>query len=224
MAQASKSTGNFFTAVRGAPPDWYFIEGGRTYPIKATWAHADGSICPDFNTNESKRWLAAAGYGSFINLTLNRLHASPGQTLELSDLDKKSGRFGGGESDAHLELKEWVSTHPSAAGISASGAAGVTEFLLPSGDRIDVMFDMPNCSVAVEVKPKKSPIEDLNRGLFQVIKYRAVLEALARLGKNKKVNVRLAIGGSLPLELRERAKKLGVTVVENVTVGKIPTK
>jgi hypothetical protein len=219
-AKASNAIGEFFSSVRGAPPDWYFVENGRTYPVKGTWAHASGINCREFNTNESKRLLARAGFGSFINLTLNRLPEVQPQRLVLSDLDKQSARFGGGESTAHADLKDWISSNPGAVGL-AIGHAGVTEFPLPSGDKIDVFFEAVDGVFAVEVKPSRSPVEDLNRGLFQVVKYRAVLEMLSRLNGGVPVDVRLAIGGTLPDTLRTRAKKMNVTVIEGVVVGKV---
>ena len=52
------------------------------------------------------------------------------------------------------------------------------EGLLDSADRVDVVFYGPSETVAVEVKSGDSNETDLRRGVFQCIKYRAVMEAM----------------------------------------------
>ncbi len=83
---------------------------------------------------------------------------------------------GGGESEAHRSFKEFVATNPKTVGLSKL-ARSTMEYCLPSGDRIDVLFEPPSEAVGVEVKAAVSDVADIARGLFQCIKYRAVLEA-----------------------------------------------
>jgi hypothetical protein len=84
----------------------------------------------------------------------------------------------GEEIDRHRTLKEFVANNPEIVGLSASTAAGNTEFPLPSGDRLDVSFAKQRIWVAAEVKSLVSSDADIARGLFQCVKYLAVMEAV----------------------------------------------
>ncbi len=69
------------------------------------------------------------------------------------------------------------------------------EHILPSGDRLDVYFECIDGSrVAVEVKPSISDDSDITRGIFQCIKYKAILEALTKAdGTNAPVKAILVV-------------------------------
>lgn len=80
--------------------------------------------------------------------------------------------FGGGESDAHRTLKEFVANNPEKVGLPADAQATL-EFPYRSGDQVDVKFDLPDGSAAiVEIETI-----DAWTGAHQCIKYRALLEA-----------------------------------------------
>lgn len=82
------------------------------------------------------------------------------------------GGFGGGESDEHLRLKNYVAKNPKKIGLPPNAVAYV-EFPYLSGDRVDVKFDIPGGTAAVvEVET----IYTLP-GAHQCVKYRALLEA-----------------------------------------------
>ena len=49
--------------------------------------------------------------------------------------------------------------------------------MLSSGDRIDAYFDNSAQRLAVEVKTSECTEDELQRGVYQVVKYRAVLRA-----------------------------------------------
>lgn len=84
----------------------------------------------------------------------------------------------GGEGKEHKALKEYIAAHPEAIGIKNVTVCD-TEHILPSGDRLDVYFELKNGDrVAVEVKPSTSPDEDITRGIFQCVKYKAVMDAM----------------------------------------------
>jgi hypothetical protein len=87
-------------------------------------------------------------------------------------------RGGGGESDLHMYLKQWVAKHPDLFSDFGKFKRGKTEFFLQSGDEVDVLFDGPDERLAVEVKARNAPESELRRGLFQCVKYRAVLKAM----------------------------------------------
>ena len=85
----------------------------------------------------------------------------------------------GGEGDEHRRLKEWVAKHPEIVDSDYCGRPTSAEFLLKSGDWVDVAIFLPyETIVAVEVKSRISNEADLERGIYQCIKYRAVLKAM----------------------------------------------
>lgn len=128
-----------------------------------------------------------------------------------------SGGFGGGEGPSHKALKLFVSNHPEIVGLPLNSEIGVNEFTLPSGDCLDVSFQHRNLWVAVEVKSAISSEADIARGLFQCIKYRAIVEAV-QIATERPQNARavLVLEGRLPQPLVALRNLLGVEVVEGV--------
>jgi len=126
-------------------------------------------------------------------------------------------RGGGGESEEHLRLKEYVARNPSAVGLAAGTSSGAIEYDLPSGDTIDVLFKDKNDWVAVEVKSRVSGDADVLRGLFQCVKYLALVEAV-QIASELPQNARalLVLEGELPAGLGALKNLLGIEVVEKV--------
>jgi len=117
------------------------------------------------------------------------------------------------ESDEHRRLKEYVNSHPRRFGAPNGCKEGVTEKRLRSLDEIDVWFVSPGEQLAVEVKSHRSNDLDLERGIFQCVKYRAVLEAENRAGKIRStVRACLVSERKLPNELARLAKLFDVEV------------
>ncbi len=87
----------------------------------------------------------------------------------------------GGEGEEHKKLKEYILSHPDAIGYD-NVVFSDTEHELPSGDKLDVYFELADGThVAVEVKPSTSPDSDITRGIFQCVKYYAVMDALRQV-------------------------------------------
>lgn len=126
----------------------------------------------------------------------------------------------GGESEAHKRLKEFVRSNPRIVGVSARKGPGRLEEALPSGDSIDVFFDAGQEWVAVEVKPRTSEEADLTRGVYQCIKYSAVLRAMVAAQQiDADVRAVLVIEGKLSDRLRVLKTMLDVEVIEEVVVS-----
>lgn len=129
----------------------------------------------------------------------------------------EASRRGGGEGEEHKRLKAFVAEHPEL--LNLRGAIGITEIehRLPSGDSLDVFFARGKEVIGVEVKPSTSDEADIVRGLYQCIKYKAVLQA-RQSAELKPQNARtfLVLGGALPQALIALKNTLGVSVVENV--------
>lgn len=85
--------------------------------------------------------------------------------------------YGGGESAGHKALKLWVAENQEKVGVPATFDKVIIEAPLLSGDVVDVMFSDGSSFYPVEVKSIISTDDDLRRGLYQCVKYRAVQEA-----------------------------------------------
>lgn len=120
-----------------------------------------------------------------------RVFGSPLQQNDIKQLrdDLKQGaeqdgvptgrKYGaGGEGEYHKNLRMWIKANPGAVHKSFIGAEAETEFDLPSGDRVDVVYKCADRTVLLEVKSRISNEFDLKRGVYQCIKYRAVRAAM----------------------------------------------
>ena len=102
---------------------------------------------------------------------------------------------GGGESDEHKEMKEDICNNPDLLNLGIMGVKeGEKERKLLSGDKVDVVFETDDEYVIVEVKSKKSEVEEIKRGLYQCVKYRAVVSAMLSVdNRKKKIRAVLAV-------------------------------
>lgn len=124
------------------------------------------------------------------------------------------GGWGGGESEEHRALKAHVLAHPEFFDVKeGAGYFAVPEHALLSADVIDAFFGGDSAWTGVEVKSIRSADDDLERGIYQVVKYRAVLEAQALVQAPEsppRVAVFLAVQRPLPKPLQEVAVRLNV--------------
>lgn len=151
------------------------------------------------------------------NEVLREFKLQPVQS-DFSHLITKAAAFrAGGESEEHKRLKVYVASHPEAIGLGRDVRTGTVEYALPSGDTVDVLFEDGSERIAVEVKSSVSNSFDVTRGLFQCVKYRAVIEAV-QATQNLDQNVRaiLVLEGVLPPDLLAVKNTLGVEVIERV--------
>lgn len=122
-----------------------------------------------------------------------------------------------GESDQHKNLKKFVARSPTLFGLSPTTAHGVIEERLPSGDSIDVSFATRSIWIAAEVKSAVSSNSDITRGLFQCVKYRAVMEAvLLTYPKSKDARAVLILESKFPKSLLPLKNILGIEVIDLV--------
>ncbi len=161
----------------------------------------------DSNAVKFRRW----------DWVLDQLGLEPAKIITEEELQIKIKKMGGhgGEGEEHKNLKKFIYEHPEVLGIKDVADKSV-EFRLPSGDLLDVYFIKDNGDrVAVEVKPASSPDEDMMRGIFQCVKYKAVLEAVRTVEcESFNVSTILVLGGSLSDQNREIASELGVDFCE----------
>jgi len=125
-----------------------------------------------------------------------------------------NANIGGGEGVEHKRLKKFIRKNPKFLSIKSS-YKGETEVGLASGDSLDVSFDEKKEWIGVEIKSKISNDHDILRGLFQCVKYNAVMKAFLGIkGSHRKVTVYLVVGREMPPKLIEIAHMLGVEFFE----------
>lgn len=125
--------------------------------------------------------------------------------------------WGGGEGENHRNLKEAVAQHPEWVGLPSSMAPGELEVPLRSGDSVDVIFQNTKQRIAIEVKGSGAAISEISRGLFQCVKYLAVLEAESGADQlNLACRASLAIGDKFPPELVGLRNTLGIQVYDEL--------
>lgn len=167
-----------------------------------------------------KRDLISAEYqrvfdfGSRWEKVLSELGVKPDE-IEIKkrnhDLHNSYGCEG---SPEHRALRNYVFEHPETFGLQPVGK--FREYPLRSGDSVDILFETSDEIIGIEVKSVRSGYDDLERGIFQCVKYRAVLEAENLIqGTTKTVKCFLVLEGLLPRELRRASEKLGVRVLGN---------
>ncbi|MBB4641489.1 hypothetical protein [Rhizorhapis suberifaciens] len=116
------------------------------------------------------RWLAHLGQEE------EPLYVSPEEGAQFK---YGGGGFGGGgESPFHEALRLWVEANPASVLPSYAKATADTEVPLLSGDRVDNVYDRRDRIAVIEVKSWISNEDDVERGIYQCIKYRAVMEAM----------------------------------------------
>lgn len=174
--------------------------------------------------DEEKRHLVALLNNDAINYrnwdwVLSSLGLAPSiDNIQANENAIRSGKFygKGGEGENHKKLKVYVYKHPETLGLT-SVVERETEYVLLSGDRLDVFFVLNDGSkIAIEVKPSTSPDADVMRGLYQCVKYKAIMDAEDNVhGKRANNRAILVIGGSLSQENQHVCETLGVTVKDN---------
>jgi len=185
--------------------------------IKEFWDGYDHLTRIEKQNKAHAEWKEIADFGSRWNAVLENLNRSP---IQLTSPPTR--RFGaGGESPAHRALKEFVACNPALVGVGAE-AEVFPEYALPPLDKIDVLFKSSVHWTAVEVKSAVSDgvLDDYERGVYQIVKYSAILEAMrrdSRYSVPESIKVILVLEKSLPAALTSLAANLQITVLESVT-------
>lgn len=121
-------------------------------------------------------------------------------------LSYEARQGGVGEGDDHRRLKLFIARHPEILGLPEQ-RAGDTEVELLSGDRCDVVFWMPNSVAVAEIKNGERG--ELVKGIFQTVKYRAILEAQKGQGAPYPVTAFL-VAYNIPNDIAAFAARFGI--------------
>lgn len=132
----------------------------------------------------------------------------------------RSGKsHGTGEGLKHKALKDFIFAHPESLGIRNVVKCD-TEYILLSGDRLDVYYEQKDGTrIAIEVKSIVSPDDDILRGLYQCVKYKAILDAENNThGTFGNTRSLLVIEGALSESNQQVKDSLGITVIEGFQI------
>lgn len=190
---------------------------------------------PKSNVNQiwwRRGWLQSAGmlerrdglmFPTGAGLELLRNHGFDMSNSSAGDRKGpiNSAEFGGrGEGLEHKTLKELVHENCGKILRTVRGRRVTVkdcqmEYELPSGDRVDVSaWDQEPVCWHIEVKSKISSPADVERGIYQCVKYKAVAEAVERVAPRKGRTVKsiLVVEKDLPADLDDLAKELRIYV------------
>ncbi|MEQ8740738.1 MAG: hypothetical protein RID59_19590 [Hoeflea sp.] len=117
-----------------------------------------------------------------------------------------------GEGKNHEALRLWVKDNPQKIIGTKAGIVSKTEVELLSGDRVDVVYYGRNKTFAIEVKSRDSNWYDLRRGIYQCVKYDAVLFAQDPRS-DPAIEPILVTEEKLDGDLQKLAKRLGIKSV-----------
>lgn len=187
----------------------YVVDDYNSLKPLAKKALADGY---DANACDYDKW----------DWVLDQLGLKPAPPFSEMELQKIAQHFygSGGEGEEHKAIKDFVSQHPESVGIKGVSKTK-TEYPLPSGDRLDVYFELCNSDrVAIEVKPSISPDDDITRGIFQCVKYTAVMDAVRRTTNSRYgISALLVITGVMSAQNKSLANEgTGVKYIENFKI------
>lgn len=180
----------------------------------------------DLTTEEKRDYARKANWDAHNydwNPVLRTLGLKPLPTVAPSTqkvLAESKHHYGkGGESVHHKNIKAFVFDNPSSVGISSPIVIKRIEEILQSNDIVDVYFETADEIYAVEVKSHISDDLDVLRGVFQAVKYKAVLEAQSMIAcDTRKVNSLLVIGRDLPADAANAAAALNVKIISNFKI------
>lgn len=126
--------------------------------------------------------------------------------------------FGKDGSPEHRAIRDYIVKNPLSVKVH-DAESGIPEFALKSADSVDVVFLGDKYIHAIEVKSRRSNNKDLERGVYQCIKYGEVLKAEEKAA-NRKGPVRfvrrvLVYEQTLPPGLIDLADLHSVVVIDN---------
>ena len=142
---------------------------------------------PEFRSQDPQAWRSACdriARDVYAFSNWDRVYKKTfGEPLPIPSLPQGSERDGirhtrKGEGPRHRDLRLMVLKNPGDIRLSYAGFRTATEVVLDSADRVDVVYYGRGLTVAIEVKSSDSDESDLRRGIFQCIKYRAVMRAM----------------------------------------------
>lgn len=149
----------------------YFFEDDGRGMAKNRRAYLDAAMQAVFDYGQ--RWDRVAQALGADSLEPGAGDTDPDDAIPLP----KPARAYRPESKEHKLIKAWVCQNPDWFDHYGKFKPGVNEHCLSSGDRLDAYFDNGRQYLAVEVKASHASEAELMRGVYQCVKYKALLRA-----------------------------------------------
>lgn len=194
----------------------FWLRGNASRKGKKSWEPVTLRIEQAVSTCRNKTLtgaeLARKNVGRLLGDT--RTHAKSSARLDTDDGGVPYGRSSESESPEHKALRKWAERN----GLALTGDKKIdyskTEHPLPSGDRVDAFHRSSKAYWLIEAKSRRSGEADIERGIYQCVKYRAVTEAIRKnVGENWKVHSILLTEAAISVRLQVLAKRHGVVHV-----------
>ena len=166
-----------------------------------------GARWRDLIEKEAARVYGYAHWDEVYRLAYSR--RLPAANVDLTGKERDGTGRGGGEGANHRALRLKVMREPGLVRRGLRSEDTETEVELLSGDRVDVVSVAKDGTVAIEVKSRDSDWNDLRRGVYQCVKYRAVLAA-QDIRQEPTVESWLVTERDLPGDLKALARRLRV--------------
>lgn len=179
------------------------------------------SLTGEQKADQMKRLNSEAYYYDRWDDVLDALELTPykGSDNKAYKISIRKGTFSkyGSEGVKHKVLKEYIYNHPECIGIKNVKHKEMEHTLL-SGDRLDVYFQLKDdTQIAVEVKSSISDNADILRGVYQCIKYEAILNAEQSVkGNHYQVKTLLVLEEDMPMSIASEAVALHIKFKEKV--------
>ncbi|MGM0494970.1 MAG: hypothetical protein ACQER1_18700 [Armatimonadota bacterium] len=184
---------------------------GKDFLPDGTEHLSDGEFVQAFETHRDAVFAYERWDDLLSEYDLSPVKRSPEEVESLAHkfVQVEQRRETGGEGDEHARLKQYIASEPQVLGLPGDVKAAVEE-QLPSGDVCDVVFRWPSEAAVVEVKGRTPG--DLAKGVYQVIKYRALVEAVEGDGEPYPVQAFL-VSAMMPPDIAEWAGRFGIECV-----------
>jgi hypothetical protein len=190
-------------ATTGKPGDGFIPEGA-------------GGLTEDEKRKLYERFQDEAFLYQGWDKLLQELNLEPVK-VSFADLDQEAQQYievmartgnTGGEQEAHRKLKDFIARSPQFIGIPALKQPE-KEHLFYSDDRCDILIELfGNQSAIVEIKVRQRG--ELVKGIYQLVKYRALLEAERTHGGTLPIELHL-VAYDIPQDIQEFAGKFNIS-------------
>lgn len=183
------------------------------------------SIYPNLSTQKKRDFVNSEyrdifDFGTRWEFVLEKLGIEKSEKTLNSDFLNSRGLYnpyGSEGSPEHKALRDYIAINPKILCIEED-VTGIPEYPLKSGDSVDVVFDTTSKIYAIEVKSIRSGEDDIERGLYQCIKYKAVIEQELKVnGLQKATASILVLQGLLPHRLKRIKNILDILVLQNIS-------
>lgn len=184
-------------------------------------SHDYSSLTDEQKNDQMRRLNSEAYYYDRWQDVLDELELTPynGSDNKVYENTIRKGTYSkhGSEGIKHKALKEYIYDHPECIGIKNVKHKEIEHILL-SGDRLDVYFILKDdTQIAVEVKSSISDNADILRGVYQCVKYNAILNAEQSVkGMHCPIKALLVLEGKMPMSIASDAIALHINFKENI--------